>query len=862
MCSFCRRRGSHLILTQTGSLLGTGTQTTTEASLNTATSTSMSMVAAQSASATAMMAPKSPILSNRRPSTSSSYGPNAPPMSSGNMSTTSQFVSTLQPTTVTTTTKRKASFSECQMRAQHEAVSSQRQSSLDLPRPIMQQLQQQRKSAQFTQSPLLQQPNPAQFATVPFSTSSSSSSASSSTPWSTTNSKQHSTIPCVELSSLDHNDQMNNQISVPTDLNGIVIAGQSTYSSMLMQPTPSSSLAPSPSLPTTSTATPSTAISISPQNGHVRTRIYSLSDDEELLTDEEEDDDDDDELENNDGHRAVRSETDRDERSFSGEQIDYEPSVTFETCGKAFNGKSYQRKDENIIGRTSHGTLSSAPIETLKRRKSSKRKKKKKKPTHHGTTYNSDDELITGVCSKQENDMNVTNSSINSNQSNTITSRRESADKSTLNIPNIIPTMTQTGEMTSFADVVNTVAARGLLTQRASFSGMATTSNDAHIQRMGPFYNTTKFPPIPMSMTGHKPSPLIASKWWRLSKKIGTISRGGSTMMMGPYDNAIFDYGNGMRPRKSSESSDLSDVRYSPPQDSLTPSSDYSRSPRESADSEMLGLPYSGLNMQRRSIPSVLIDVGGDNGCGLQTGAYLSLKDCYNRRGSTGRTLPQVEPSRSMLDLPHSRKSSAHSLDIPMEQPRRASAPEGENIRIVIDEVQDVSGSHQDIHTGMTSNGPEPERIHARTGLSGTRSSTGAIVPLQPTLVTQVQVAPQGQTSFQQRMRYQLSRAASIVTHYERIILHKDENDHSNRTRGFGLSVVGGRVNEQDGMLYAYVSWLKPGGSADQQGLKTGDKILEWCGKSLVNCSYEQVCHIMDTGGDTVELIVESMVKW
>ena len=69
-------------------------------------------------------------------------------------------------------------------------------------------------------------------------------------------------------------------------------------------------------------------------------------------------------------------------------------------------------------------------------------------------------------------------------------------------------------------------------------------------------------------------------------------------------------------------------------------------------------------------------------------------------------------------------------------------------------------------------------------------------------------------------------------------------------------------MNEADGMLYAYVSWIKPGGPADKQGLKTGDKILEWCSKSLVNCSYEQAWNIMDKCGDTAELIVESMVKW
>lgn len=231
-------------------------------------------------------------------------------------------------------------------------------------------------------------------------------------------------------------------------------------------------------------------------------------------------------------------------------------------------------------------------------------------------------------------------------------------------------------------------------------------------------------------------------------------------------------------------------IRYSPPPESLTPSSEYSRSPRESADSDMLGLPqYTHLPTQRRSIPSVLVDPVDTN--------HLTLKDCFARRGSAGRALPKipVEPSRSMLDLPHSRKSSSHSLDLPIEQPRRASAPEGENIRIVIDDVDS--------------------------------RNTAA--------------------------------ARNSISHFERVILHRDDNDRSCRTRGFGVSVIGGKLNEADGMLYAYVAWTQPGGPADKMALKPGDKILEWDGKSLINCSYEQVCHIMDSSGNTAELIIESL---
>jgi hypothetical protein len=39
--------------------------------------------------------------------------------------------------------------------------------------------------------------------------------------------------------------------------------------------------------------------------------------------------------------------------------------------------------------------------------------------------------------------------------------------------------------------------------------------------------------------------------------------------------------------------------------------------------------------------------------------------------------------------------------------------------------------------------------------------------------------------------------------------------------------------------------------------LQQGDKILEWCGVSLVDRSFEEVCSIMDRSGDVTELLVE-----
>ena len=93
----------------------------------------------------------------------------------------------------------------------------------------------------------------------------------------------------------------------------------------------------------------------------------------------------------------------------------------------------------------------------------------------------------------------------------------------------------------------------------------------------------------------------------------------------------------------------------------------------------------------------------------------------------------------------------------------------------------------------------------------------------------------------------------------ERVILHRDPHDRNPRTGGFGLYVTGGKMNEYDGRLYTYVSWVARSGSAEKMGLKTGDKIIEWDQKCLINCSYEQVLGIIDCSGSSAELIIEPL---
>lgn len=135
--------------------------------------------------------------------------------------------------------------------------------------------------------------------------------------------------------------------------------------------------------------------------------------------------------------------------------------------------------------------------------------------------------------------------------------------------------------------------------------------------------------------------------------------------------------------RYSSESSDVSDL---------------SRGAPESSPDE------------RRSIPSVTVDTISGGGGVL----FEELRRC-----STGSALPRMPIPENQLCLfpgaPHG-TGSTHSLDLPREEQgkpeRRASAPEGDNIKIVIDDVD--------------SQGPAPAPLRKRLLLQRDPADTGA----------------------------------------------------------------------------------------------------------------------------------------
>ncbi|XP_026316971.1 regulating synaptic membrane exocytosis protein 1 [Hyposmocoma kahamanoa] len=89
-----------------------------------------------------------------------------------------------------------------------------------------------------------------------------------------------------------------------------------------------------------------------------------------------------------------------------------------------------------------------------------------------------------------------------------------------------------------------------------------------------------------------------------------------------------------------------------------------------------------------------------------------------------------------------------------------------------------------------------------------------------------------------------------------RVSLRRDPNDKGHRSRGFGMRVVGGKP-DASGRREAVIVWTVPGGPADLAGLQQGDKVLEWGGVPLTERSFEEVCAVLERGGDNVELLVE-----
>ncbi|XP_020291700.1 regulating synaptic membrane exocytosis protein 1 isoform X3 [Pseudomyrmex gracilis] len=101
------------------------------------------------------------------------------------------------------------------------------------------------------------------------------------------------------------------------------------------------------------------------------------------------------------------------------------------------------------------------------------------------------------------------------------------------------------------------------------------------------------------------------------------------------------------------------------------------------------------------------------------------------------------------------------------------------------------------------------------------------------------------------------SELAPRINAKRRVKLRRDPvADKGHRTRGFGMRVVGGKTGS-DGRTFACIVWTVQGGPAEKAGLQQGDKVLEWCGVSLVDRSFEEVQQIIERTDDVAELVVE-----
>jgi len=82
--------------------------------------------------------------------------------------------------------------------------------------------------------------------------------------------------------------------------------------------------------------------------------------------------------------------------------------------------------------------------------------------------------------------------------------------------------------------------------------------------------------------------------------------------------------------------------------------------------------------------------------------------------------------------------------------------------------------------------------------------------------------------------------------------------------RGYGLRVVGGCSSPggNPGHLRARVARVTPGSGADFAGIRRGDIVISWNGVKLQNMTFEEVCKVLDTSGDTVELTIASLDRY
>ncbi|CAH0584192.1 unnamed protein product [Chrysodeixis includens] len=270
-----------------------------------------------------------------------------------------------------------------------------------------------------------------------------------------------------------------------------------------------------------------------------------------------------------------------------------------------------------------------------------------------------------------------------------------------------------------------------------------------------------------------------------------------------------------------------------------------------------------------------------------------SLKELEKLKGG-GSTTPTVESRRPSTVTPARRRSvrapRQRSCDedqphSPAHQPALQAPPAMSRRSSAVDVIAGASSRRGSYRTDEPSSAPQiapglsvdEDRPIRRRGsqlpdIAALQQKTGALNAMaalasrssdaSEASIASVSAATAAAISAAARQMSVDAEAIKIVIHDvddrtpRRVSLRRDPNDKGHRSRGFGMRVVGGKP-DASGRREAVIVWTVPGGPADLAGLQQGDKVLEWGGVPLTERSFEEVCAVLERGGDSVELLVE-----
>ncbi|XP_052741814.1 regulating synaptic membrane exocytosis protein 2 [Bicyclus anynana] len=210
---------------------------------------------------------------------------------------------------------------------------------------------------------------------------------------------------------------------------------------------------------------------------------------------------------------------------------------------------------------------------------------------------------------------------------------------------------------------------------------------------------------------------------------------------------------------------------------------------------------------------------------------------------------------------PMSRRASA--VDVVASGGSRRSSYRADTDSVEISSTPQISGLSVDEDRPIRRRGsqlPDIAALQQRTGaLNAMALATRGPEASEPSAASISAAAAAAAAARQMSVD---AEAIKIVIHDvddrspRRVTLRRDPNDKGHRSRGFGMRVVGGKP-DASGRREAVIVWTVPGGPADLVGLQQGDKVLEWGGIPLTERSFEEVCAVLERGGDVVDLLVE-----